>query len=164
MCVASIYSVGHSNHSIDRFLGLLTSNGVGCIVDVRSAPYSRYSPHFSKPSLEAHLRERGIRYVYLGNELGGRPDDPACYDQTGAVDYERIARMPWFQEGVDALLAIANEQPTAIMCSEEDPSMCHRNLLITDTLLRQSRAAVTHIRGDGTTEPAEIQPKQTRLF
>lgn len=159
-----LFTIGHSNHSIDAFVERLHQHRIRCLVDVRSAPYSRYSPHFSKRSLQAHLRDEHINYLYLGHVLGGRPEDPDCYDEAGTVDYERIAQQAWYQQGVDQLLDVAAQQSTAMMCSEEDPSTCHRNLLITDTLLQIRRASVKHIRGDGSLETAKLKPKQTRLF
>lgn len=159
-----LYSIGHSNHAIEEFVGLLAQHGVTCLVDVRSAPYSRYSPHFSRRSLEAHLSDGGISYVFLGKPLGGRPEDESCYDTGGQVDYGRISQKPWYLEGVHQLVQLAAGEATAMMCSEEDPARCHRNLLIADTLLRNSMAVVHHIRGDGALEEATLAPKQTRLF
>jgi uncharacterized protein (DUF488 family) len=160
----TIYTIGHSNHSIEGFLGLLSEHGVKRLIDVRSAPYSRYSPHFSRKSLEAYLRDVRIAYHYEGVALGGRPDDPGCYDAAGQVDYQRIERQNWYRDGIERLLVLAGETPSAIMCSEENPESCHRHNLITRTLLSESRAIVMHIRGDGRTEPARIAPVQTRLF
>jgi uncharacterized protein (DUF488 family) len=159
-----IYTVGHSNHRIDTFLDLLKRHGIACLVDVRTSPYSRFSPHFKKQSLEAHLRDAGIDYVYLGEELGGRPGESRDFKPEDLVDYERIAQQPWYEAGLQDLLDIAREGRTAIMCSEENPRYCHRNLLITDSLLRRSLAKVQHIRGNGELEPAELTPKQNRLL
>jgi uncharacterized protein (DUF488 family) len=159
-----IFSIGHSNHDIETFIDLLRQHGIECLIDVRSAPYSRFSPHFSRRSLEAHLRDEGIEYVYLGQALGGRPEDDSCYDAAGNVDYQRISGKTWYREGIDSLIATANECRVAMMCSEENPEQCHRQMLITDTLLRESRADVQHVRGDGRLEAGRLSPIQTRLF
>jgi uncharacterized protein (DUF488 family) len=159
-----IYTIGHSNHHIETFVNLLQSHSITCLIDVRTAPYSRFSPHFSKRALNAHLRDEGIDYVYLGEELGGRPGESRDYKPEDLIDYEHVARQPWFQTGLDSLIEIAREQQTAIMCSEENPEYCHRNLLIADSLLRQSLATVQHIRGDGQLEAARLKAKQTKLF
>lgn len=164
MSTTTVYSIGHSNHAIETFVARLHQHSIGCLVDVRSVPYSRYSPHFSKQALEAHLQEDGIRYVYLGDRLGGRPDAPECYDLTGSVDYDYIADQTWFADGLREFLDLANEARTTMMCSEEDPTYCHRNLLIADAILKRAASSVFHIRGDGRLEPAELKPRQTRLF
>jgi uncharacterized protein (DUF488 family) len=159
-----IYTIGHSNHLIEAFLDLLQQHGIECLVDVRSSPYSRFSPHFRKRDLEAHLRDVGISYVYLGDSLGGRPGESRDFTSSDLVDYAQIAEQPWYEEGLQELLSIAGKQRTAFMCSEEDPRYCHRNLLIADSLLRRSLATVEHIRGDGALESAQLHPRQTRLI
>ncbi len=159
-----IYTIGHSNHSIETFLDLLRQYDIECLVDVRTSPYSRFSPHFRKRELEAHLRENGIEYVYLGDALGGRPGESRDFSSSDFVDYAEIARQPWYEAGLQSLLRIASEQRTAFMCSEENPQHCHRNLLIADSLLSRSLADVIHIRGDGEAEQASQHPKQTRLL
>ena len=159
-----IYTIGHSNHRIEVFVDLLHQHEIACLVDVRSSPYSRFSPHFRKRDLEAHLRDAGIEYVYLGDSLGGRPGESRNFTQSDLVDYAEIARQPWYEEGLQSLLDIAREQRCAFMCSEEDPGKCHRNLLIADSLISRSLAEVVHIRGDGQTEQASRHPQQSRLF
>jgi uncharacterized protein (DUF488 family) len=86
-----VLTIGHSTHPIETFLGLLHQHGVTAVADVRSAPYSRFNPQFNKDALEHDLKEHGIRYVFLGRELGARSDDPSCYDK-GRVQYGRLAR------------------------------------------------------------------------
>lgn len=160
----AIYTIGHSNHQIDRFLELLLLHEIECLVDVRTSPYSRFSPHFRKRSLDAHLRDAGIEYVYLGDSLGGRPGESRDYTPSDLVDYQHIAQQLWYEEGLQELLEIARKKRTAIMCSEENPGYCHRNLLIADSLLRRSLAHVSHIRGDGELESGKLAPKQSRLL
>lgn len=159
-----IYTIGHSNHRLETFISLLHQHGVTCLVDVRSSPYSRFSPHFRKRDLEAHLRDAGIDYVFLGEELGGRPGESRDYKPDDLVDYDHIAAQPWYQAGIDSLIELATRHQTAIMCSEENPAYCHRNLLIADSLLGQSLAGVQHIRSDGELEAARLKPRQTRLI
>ncbi|HEX5498445.1 MAG TPA: DUF488 domain-containing protein, partial [Thermomicrobiales bacterium] len=155
-----IFTIGHSNLTFDAFVALLANPDapIATVVDVRSAPYSRFAPQFNRPSLEAGLRAHGIAYRYLGDDLGGRPTDPTCYvsgqvpdgkaDYLQLVDYAEVARRPWFQQGLDRLLAEAASGPTAIMCSEEDPHNCHRHHLIAKALTDRGIEA-RHIRKDG---------------
>ena len=95
-----IFTIGHSNHSLEDFLALLSKHRVTAVADVRSAPWSRFNAHFNRNELAAALKARGIHYVYLGRELGGRPEDPALYDEDGRVRYERVARTSTFRAGV----------------------------------------------------------------
>ena len=167
-----IYTIGHSNLSAEEFVARLEEYGVRALVDVRSSPYSQYSPHFNRETLQATLEALGIRYAFAGEYLGGRPKDPALYrggampsgkgNYLEAVDYEKVAQQPFYKKGLDRLLEIAAEGRTAIMCSEEDPSHCHRQHLITPTLLEKN-IEVLHIRADRL-EQAEAQPRQMSLF
>jgi len=155
-----LFTLGHSNHSLDQFLRLLEDNGVMTLVDVRTAPFSRYHPHFNKESLERELPARGIQYAFAGKYLGGRPSDPGCYksrtlpaegaDYLHEVDYPEVMKRPWFVQAIQRLLEMADEQTTAVLCSEEDPALCHRHHLIAKYLLREHpEVTVLHLRGDG---------------
>jgi uncharacterized protein (DUF488 family) len=162
-----IYTIGHSNASATDFVGKLLTNGVKTLVDVRSAPYSQYTPHFNRETLAGILAESGVEYVYAGEYLGGRPKDPTCYrhgkvptgkvDYLKLVDYAEVAKRPWYQKGIARLLQIATKRPTAIMCSEEDPHQCHRYHLITPTL-EQMGTRVIHLRLKH--EVSEADPNQ----
>lgn len=158
----TIYTIGHSNVPIQQILNLLQVNNIQAIVDIRSTPQSRYSPQFNRKSLAKGLDKIGITYVYLGDSLGGRPNDPTCY-QGNEVKYNEVMKRPWYQQGIEALRRIAHLQRTAILCSEEDPKQCHRHQLVGQTLLRQG-FRVLHIRGNGNIEPASVIPEQPSLF
>ena len=142
-----IWSVGHSNHSIERFIEILNESGIASIVDLRSQPYSRYTGHFNQIPLQRALETAGIKYTFLGNELGGRPTDKMMYDTVGHVLYGEMAKSQLFNEGLEQLIAISGQSPTAMMCSEEDPTDCHRRLLVT-RVLEELPIPVMHIRGD----------------
>ena len=147
----TIYSVGHSNHSLAHFLALPAKWRIEVLVDVRSRPYSRYCPHFCRDALAAAVRSAGLQYLHLGDQLGGMPDDDRFRDQRGKIDYRRVAADPRFVRGLDRLIAGATRHRTAMMCAEEDPLRCHRYHLIT-TALRNRGVTVVHIRGDGRLE------------
>ena len=146
-----IFTVGHSNHSLEDFLALLAGHGVAVVADVRSAPYSRFIPQFNRDALAAALKARGIDYLYLGRELGGRPDDPACYEG-GRVRYERVARTSGFREGVARVVDAAAASRVALMCAEKEPLDCHRTLLVARALDDRGMA-VAHILATGDMEP-----------
>ena len=159
--IIKLLTIGHSNHRFDKFVHLLNDNRVATLVDVRTAPASRYNPQFNRQQLEQALPQHNIQYVFAGQYLGGRPSDPSCYksralpaegaDYLHEVDYPRVMEKPWFQKGIARLLELADEQTTAIMCSEEDPAQCHRHHLIALHLMQaHPEVSVRHIRGDGT--------------
>jgi len=160
-----LFTIGHGNHGFATFLGLLETNGVRTVVDVRTMPYSRYSPQFNKSDLDKALAARDIKYLFAGKCLGGRPADPTCYksgilpvegtDYLHEVDYSEVMKRDWFLKGIQRLLELADRQTTSILCSEEDPARCHRHHLISRYILAQDpEADVRHIRGDGTIYPA----------
>lgn len=143
----TLYTVGHSNRSLTAFLELLQRHGIESLVDVRSAPYSRYVTHFNRAELEYSVESHKIRYTYLGAELGGRPPGDEFYDDNDHVLYYRVATAPFFRDGIEKLIEEGAVYRTAFMCSEEDPTNCHRRLLIARVLLDEG-VRVIHLRGD----------------
>ena len=160
----TLFTIGHSRHTIEHFLALLHAHEIDQIVDVRSQPCSKWAPHFDAEALARLLDARGIDYVALGRQLGGRPSGREFYRQDGTVDYALRATAPDFAEGILQLVALAQDRRTVILCAEEDPSCCHRRLLVAPALSR-SGAAVVHVRGDGCLEPDRVAPPtQLDLF
>ena len=159
---ATIYTIGHSDHSLEQLVALLGRHGVRVVVDVRSQPYSRWTPQFNYDTLKLGVERAGLSYVYLGDLLGGRPNNPALYDGEHP-NYARMAASEAFREGLTRLQALARARVTAILCSEGDYHKCHRGLLITPTLLSRG-TRVLHIAPDGTLEDAQAEPKQLTLF
>ena len=148
-----IYTVGHSNHPIARFLQLLRGPGVTLLADVRSTPYSRFNPQFRRDALAEALGKDGIGYLFLGEELGARSKDPSCYDE-GRVSYRKLAATDLFRQGIDRLLAAAKSHTVAIMCAEKDPLDCHRTILVARELVKRGES-VAHILASGEVEPHE---------
>lgn len=146
----TIFSIGHSNHSAETFVALLRQHGVEVLADVRSSPYSRLYPQFSKEALARSLAEHGLGYVFLGRELGARASDPNCYEH-GKVSYARLARTPQFERGIAQVLDLAQTQRLSLMCAEKDPLTCHRIILVARALEARG-IAVEHILADGTLE------------
>lgn len=171
-----IYTIGHGNAPAELIVGLLQQYQISQLVDVRSMPYSQYNPQFNRELFKKTLENAGIRYAFAGKQLGGRPEDKTVYKSEempdedterekflNLVDYDEVVRRPWYQEGIDRLIEIAGQGRTAIMCSEEDPKMCHRSRLITPTLLNLD-VTVLHIRKNGELEQAVVESKQLSLF
>ena len=146
-----VFTVGHSNHSSGAFLALLEEYGVDEMADVRSSPYSRYTPHFNQDTLNGALDGVGIGYVFLGGELGGRPADRSCYDADGRVRYDRLADTDLFDDGIRRIIRSADERRIALMCTEKEPLECHRTLLVARTLTERG-VPVAHILDDGRLE------------
>lgn len=157
--MTEILTIGHSNHDIDAFLGILKKHEVRVLVDVRSDPYSRYSPQFNKSDFERRVRAAGIDYRYSGSYLGGKPKDPSLYTPSGKPDYDALAATPAFQDELRAVVELADRKRLALMCSEADPMGCHRERMVAQ-VLRSWGVKVTHILPDGAT----AQPEQTSLL
>ena len=141
-----LFTIGHSNHPLQRFVDLLLMHGVRRVCDVRSTPYSRFNPQYNRESLEAALKAHGIDYLYLGDALGGKPRESGLpADETAR--FAVIAKSDRFRLGLERLRAAAEAVPTAIMCAEKDPAACHRGLLVCPGLPEEIR--VHHILADG---------------
>ena len=149
-----VLTVGHSNHPIDLFLKLLYDHRVETIVDTRSLPRSSFAPQYDAQPLQRSLQRLGIGYLYLGKELGGRPEAPEFYDDGGHVLYSRVAESAVFRSGLDRLEQELQKSRLALLCAEENPSVCHRRLLIA-RVLTQRGVSVGHIRADGSMQTEE---------
>jgi uncharacterized protein (DUF488 family) len=140
-----IFTIGYGARDFDQFLATLQQHEIAYLIDVRSKPYSRYKPDFSRDNLEAHLRRAGIRYVYLGDALGGMPPDRDCYDADGKVDYTKIVTKHFYHDGLERLAkAYSQGLRLTLMCSEGRPELCHRSKLIGKSL-QERGIAVAHI-------------------
>jgi uncharacterized protein (DUF488 family) len=144
-----IYSIGHGNRKISEFLDLLKKYNILYLIDVRTQPYSKFNPQFNQNDLKFFLENNGIKYVFMGDLLGGRPDNPSCYDKEGKVDYEAIKAKEFFKSGITRLkIAYEKSIPIVIMCSESKPSECHRSKLIGRVLLND-KISLKHIDEKG---------------
>jgi uncharacterized protein (DUF488 family) len=146
----TVFTIGHSTHTLEYFLSLLTKHGIQAVGDVRSVPYSRRNPQFSREPLMQGLRGVGIAYVFLGKELGARSDNPGCYIE-GKVRYDYLAKEPAFLEGLERLRKGIQSHRVALMCAEKDPLTCHRTILVCREL-RSPDLEIAHILADGAVE------------
>jgi uncharacterized protein (DUF488 family) len=151
MSGSRIFTIGHSNLHPDRFRELLAENGIEVLVDVRSWPHSRYVQWADAAVLPELVDEAGAKYLFLGEELGGRPEGDGFYDAEGHVLYGKVAEQDWFKDAIRRLESGAERYRVAIMCSEEDPTYCHRRLLVSRVLLDQGMT-IAHIRKSGQVE------------
>lgn len=145
-----VFTIGHSNHSIEAFIALLRKAGIERIADVRSVPHSRFCPQFRREPLAAALSAAGIDYVWHGAALGGRPRDPVL-SPGGKPDYAAMAERPEFRSALAKVFDEAAERPTAMMCAERDPLDCHRFHLLSAPLAALG-ADLVHVLADGAQE------------
>ncbi len=134
----ALYTIGYGAREIEDLISTLKSFEIAFLIDIRSKPYSRYKPDFSKQTLAAHLKKNGIRYLFMGDSLGGLPSDLDCYTN-GKVDYEKVCKKPFYLEGIGRLReAYKKNLRVALMCSEGKPEMCHRSKLIGKSLTEEN--------------------------
>lgn len=154
------YTIGHSNHTLEKFAQLLARNGIDCVIDVRSAPYSRHVPQYNRENIERELKKLDVLYVFMGAELGAMRTDPDLLFPDGGVDYERVRETASFRRGIDRVMdGIGKGFTIALMCAEKDPLDCHRFVLVT-CALQLKGAQVGHILEDGSVvRNAELEAK-----
>ena len=145
-----LFTIGHSNHTIEEFVALLQKHKITAVADVRSHPYSKYLPHFNHKPLKAFLLKAGIDYVFLGQELGARSSNTSCYINGKAV-YEKIASTPEFEDGIERILKGVESYNIALMCAEQDPITCHRVILVCQRLKKYD-LDINHILKNGDLE------------
>ncbi len=144
-----LYTIGHSNIEPDEFIKRVKQLNIEVLVDVRSKPYSQYVPSFNKENIECLCKDNGIKYLFQGKLLGGKPDDDSVTDKGMKINYDSVAEKPYFQRGINELLNIISKYRICLMCSEGQPDKCHRGLLLGPTLEKKN-IEVLHILPDGT--------------
>ena len=145
-----LYTIGHSNHAIEKFIALLKTYEIRVVIDVRSSPYSSYCPQFNQDALVLVLKESDIDYVYLGDELGARPDNACCYEN-GRVSFLKIIKSDSFNNGIQKVLCEMQNHKIVLLCSEKDPIDCHRTIIISHFLSRYG-IHIKHILENGAIE------------
>lgn len=141
----SCFTIGHSDLPVEAFVYYLHKVRVDYIIDVRSAPYSKYQPQYNREEISSVLKQENIEYRYMGDVLGGRYSDPDLLYPDGTVDYQKVSKTQKFISGLDEVISlIESGKNLALMCSERDPLRCHRYVLIARNL--QNRGVnVTHL-------------------
>lgn len=148
---APVFTIGHSTQDIDRVVDALAASNIDVVADVRSQPYSRFSPQFNREAIAAVLALAGIKYLFLGAELGARRGEPEAYEGEVAT-YERIAGCTLFRAGIERVRAGAERWRIALLCAEKDPIECHRMVLV-GRHLALAGTEVVHILEGGGLEP-----------
>lgn len=140
-----IYTIGHTNHSIEQFVALLRNYKINCVIDVRSTPFSKYTPQFNENNLKAELNRRGIYYINMGNEFGARRKNKELYTVDGYLDFEKTRKDVEFLNGIERIKQGCNKGFTiTLMCTEKDPFDCHRTIMVSKGL-KDKGFKVNHI-------------------
>jgi uncharacterized protein (DUF488 family) len=153
--LGNFFTLGHSNHTMEAWLDLVRQHGVDVVVDTRSSPYSKFVRQFDRELIQPAVEAAGARYLFLGAEVGGRPASPDYYDASGRVVYGRLRSDARFQNGIDRLENGIARFRVALLCGEEDPTHCHRRLLIGRVLVERGYTML-HIRGTGQVQTDEV--------
>lgn len=162
----TVYTIGHSNVSIDAFLALLRHHQISVLVDARSRPYSGYNPHFSREPLKRALEDSGINYLFLGDRIGGKPTSKDFYHEDGRIDYQKLAASDLYLEGIEQVIDLCQSHKVCLMCAEADFRKCHRYWLITRTLVSRN-FRVDHILQTGEiiiSDQSDFDSQQLELF
>ncbi|MEL7671988.1 DUF488 domain-containing protein [Methanobacterium sp.] len=160
-----IYMIGHSSMTQESFVDILKSFKIDIVVDVRSSPYSKFVSHFNRENIKKSLIENDMRYIFLGDYIGGKPRDNKYYEN-GKVNYRLISMSDRYSKGINRIIELNNENDIVLTCSEEDPYNCHRHNLITQTLVKKG-LEVIHIRKNSKIDKITNLDKkdiQTTLF
>ena len=140
-----IFTIGHGTRPTQELIDLLKRYDISYLADVRTQPYSKFNPQYNRESLHKSLNEQDIKYIYLGDSLGGRPQDPSCHDATGRVNYNLVRQKDFFKAGIERLRSANNKNLNVVLlCSERKPELCHRSKLIGKTL-QEEKIKVHHI-------------------
>ena len=156
-----VYTVGYGGRTVDEIVRQIQAKGIQFVIDVRSVPYSKYQPEFGRKPLAKALRDAGLKYGFMGHQLGGRPDDESCYDNNH-VNYEKVRAMPFFKEGIVRLrTACERDYIVCLLCAEANPAQCHRSGMIGEALVREE-IEVEHLLKDGSSRSqAEVMYERT---
>jgi len=146
-----IYTIGHGNRTKDCFLQLLNQYNIKLLIDVRTFPYSRYNPQFRRKQLEADLNSVGIKYLFIGEALGGRPNRPELY-KNDKLDYAAVKQTTLFKSGIAKVTDLLKKKiKVTLMCSESNPNDCHRKHLLANEFIKEG-LIIWHINKAGKLE------------
>lgn len=149
----TIYTIGYATKDISELIAQLQQYEVGVVADIRSVPYSAAFKDYHQKALQAHLKKAGIRYVYLGKELGPRSKEDSHYDESNQVQFDRLMQSDLFLSGIERLKnGLEGDHRIALLCAEKDPAICHRSLLVSHYLVRHLDTEVQHISHSGELE------------
>ncbi len=145
----NIYTIGYGNIPVEVLIDLLKKYKIAILVDIRSRPYSKHRPEFRKKSLEGMIAKAGMQYIYLGDKLGGMPENRKFFDKHGSVDYGLLSEDQDYLDGINQIIELSRKQDICLICAEADPQRCHRSFLVSETLWKYEIESL-HIQHNGT--------------
>ena len=146
--VNTIFTIGYSGFTVNEFINTLKNNGVSVVIDVRSLPYSQYYASYNRENISKLLENNKIYYRNYISEFGARQENRNYYPH-GYLDFEMFSKSEQFLSGVRKLEKSMQQNYTiALMCSEKDPMMCHRTIMVARTF-HLSGYKVVHLLPNG---------------
>lgn len=156
----NIYTIGHSNYSIEGFVNMLRKYEIDVVVDIRGTPYSKYNTQYNKEALCNSLKELGFKYIYMGSEFAAQRDNKLIYTWEGYSDFEKVINEPSFINGVERLKkGLAKGYRIVLLGAKQDPVNCHRFALVGRELYKRG-FNVKHIEDDlSTSSQLELEER-----
>ena len=143
-----IFTIGHSNYKIERFIEMLKYYNINCVVDIRGTPYSKYNIQYDKETIKETLTKAGFIYIYMAKELAAKRENKISYYDEGYSDFERVVLEEDFKRGIERLkLGCEKGYRIVLMGAMQDPNRCHRSILV-GRALRDNGFDVKHILDD----------------
>ena len=130
-----IYTIGHSNYSVERLIDMLKKHHINCVVDIRGTPYSKYNIQYNKETIRNTLINEGFTYIYMAKELAAKRENKQSYNKEGYSDFEKVCKEDDFLSGI------------ALLGAMQEPIRCHRSVLV-GRALREEDFDVKHILHD----------------
>lgn len=145
-----IYTIGHSNYSIEKLIDMLKTYNIDTVVDIRGTPYSKYNVQYNKETIAETLKKEGFIYIYMAKELAAQRQDKNSYNKEGYSDFEKVIMEEDFLRGIERLKTGCQKgYNIALLGAMQDPIRCHRSILVGRSL-RENGFNVKHILDDYT--------------
>ena len=140
-----IYTIGHSNYTVERLIDMLKHYNINCVVDIRGTPYSKYNIQFDKETIRYTLTKAGFIYIYMAKELAAKRINKQSSNEEGYSDFEKVVKEKEFLEGIERLKNGCNKgYKIALLGAMQEPIRCHRSILV-GRALRENGFNVKHI-------------------
>ncbi len=143
-----IFTIGHSNYTVERLIDMMRHYHIDCVVDIRGTPYSKYNIQFDKETIKETLTKEGFVYIYMATELAAKRENKISYYDEGYSDFEKVVLEEDFKRGIERLrLGCEKGYKIALLGAMQDPNRCHRSILVGRSL-RDYGFTVRHILDD----------------